>query len=67
MKIEDYWYDAIEYYVSFETSKGLIIRRHLILPTDTSKKKIEKIVKNKFYSVEKVLKIEEISEVLVMK
>lgn len=67
MKIEDHWYDGVEYYVSFETSKGVIIRRHLILPTYVSKKKIPEIIKKKFNSVKKVIEIDEITDVLIMK
>lgn len=67
MKIEDHWYDGVEYYVSFETIKGVIISKRLILPTDVSKKKVEKIIKQNFHSVRKVVEIDEIADVLIMK
>ena len=67
MRIEDHWHDGVEYFVSFETSKGVIISRRLILPTDVSQKKVEKIIKQNFHSVKKVIEIDEIADVLIMK
>ena len=34
MRIEDHWHDAVEYYVSFETTNGRTIRKHLVLFED---------------------------------
>lgn len=67
MKIEDYWYDGVEYYIMFETSCKRKIRKNLILPTQLNKLEIEKIVMNKFRSVQKVVVIEEIQDVLLLK
>lgn len=47
MRIEDHWYDGIEYYISFETNSGQTIRRNIIFTKNLTKKKlIEWLLKN---------------------
>lgn len=51
----------------FETSCKRKIRKSLNLPAQLNKLEIEKIVMNKFGSVQKVVVIEEIQDVLLLK
>lgn len=67
MRIEDHWYDGIEYYISFETNSGQTIRRNIIFTKNLTKKEIDKMVVEKFNSVKKVLNIEEVNDVLLPK
>lgn len=67
MRIEDHWYDGIEYYISFETNNGQTIRRNIIFTKNLTKKEIDRMVVEKFNSVKKVLNIEEVNDVLLPK
>lgn len=67
MRIEDHWYDGIEYYILFETNSGQTIRRNIIFTKNLTKKEIDKMVVEKFNSVKKVLNIEEVNDVLLPK
>nr|WP_176455244.1 hypothetical protein [Carnobacterium maltaromaticum]CRI06550.1 conserved protein of unknown function [Carnobacterium maltaromaticum] len=67
MRIEDHWYDGIEYYISFETNSGQTIRRNIIFTKNLTKKEIDRMVVEKFNSVKKVLNIEEVNDVLLPK
>lgn len=67
MRIEDHWYDGIEYYISFETNSGQTIRRNIIFTKNLTKKEIDQMVVEKFNSVKKVLNIEEVNDVLLPK
>lgn len=67
MRIEDHWYDGIEYYISFEANSGKTIRRNIIFTKNLTEKEIDKMVVEKFNSVKKVLNIEEVNDVLLPK
>ena len=67
MRIEDHWYDGIEYYISIETNSGQTIRRNIIFTKNLTKKEIDRMVVEKFNSVKKVLNIEEVNDVLLPK
>ncbi len=67
MRIEDHWHDAVEYYVSFETTHGRTIRKHLILFEDLTDVEIKSIVSERFNAVKEVINIEEINDVLFPK
>lgn len=67
MKIEEHWYDGVEYYIEFETSCKRVIRKNLILPTQLTDQEIEEIIMNRFRSVQKVLVVAEIQDVLLLK
>lgn len=67
MKIEEHWYDGVEYYIVFQTCCKRVIRKHLILPTKLTDQEIKEIILNKFLNVKKVVVIEEIQDVLLPK
>ena len=51
MRIEDHWHDGVEYYISFETTNGRTIRKHLILFEDLTDVEIKSIVSERFNAV----------------
>lgn len=67
MRIEDHWHDAVEYYISFKTTNGRTIRKHLVLCEALTDVEIKTIVAEKFNAVKEVIDIEEINDVLLPK
>lgn len=67
MRIEDHWYDGIEYYIEFETTCERVIRKTIIFPTQLTNQEIEEIVMKRFMAVKKVVGITEIKDILIPK
>lgn len=71
MRIEDYWLDGELYNVSFETTDRRTVSKLIIVQSDgiesTEIENIEKIVRNRFKSVERVLKVDELDSCLILK
>lgn len=67
MLIEDYWNDGIEYYIEFEVTNGRVIRKNIIVPGVFGIEQVKKLIINRFNHVKKIICVEEIQEVLLMK
>lgn len=67
MKIEDYWDDKTEFYISFLTEDKRIINKIIIVDFGTTELQVTQIVKESFNTVNRVILVEERQDLLSYK
>ncbi|PLS37148.1 hypothetical protein CYV26_00155 [Carnobacterium maltaromaticum] len=66
MLIEEHWNDGLEYYIEFEATTGMIIRKVIIVPSTFEREQVKSMIEQRFNRVKKIICIEEVNEVLLM-
>ncbi|CAD5898095.1 hypothetical protein [Carnobacterium maltaromaticum] len=66
MLIEEHWNDGLEYYIEFEATTGMIVRKVIIVPATFEIEQVKAMVVQRFTRVKKIICIEEVNEVLLM-